>query len=187
MWLQIIGIFHFIHSPFLIIYPFVFTSSLSNLLYLNYFFGIMISYTFINGECPISYSAKLLIDSNYIAGDNVDYYPEMLTIFPNSRYVNYYFSITTTLYSFLLFDGIRRLNVPFCFLVLPFSSLIIYVLFIRDIYFKRNGRFFQSIQEITKYYLLTTISTLSISYILYPQLFVQGDPVPPWIQPSTLF
>lgn len=172
MWLKIIGIFHFIHSPFLIVYPFVFTSSLSNLLYLNYFFGIMISYTFINGECPISYYAKLIIDSNYIAGDKVDHYPEMLTIFSNVRYVNYYFSITTTMYSISLLNVIRRLNIPFCFLVLPFLSLIKYVLFIRNIYFKRNSRGFQSIQEITKCYLLTTVSTLSISYILYPQLFL---------------
>jgi hypothetical protein len=183
MWLQIIGIFHFLHSPFLIVYPFVFNSPLSNLLYLNYFFGIMISYTFINGECPISYYSKLIIDSNYIAGDKVDYYPEMLTIFPNIRYVNYYFSITTTIYSVLLLNIIRRLNIPFCILVLPFSSLIIYVLFIRNIYFKRNSRGFQTIQEITKYQLLTTVSTLSVSYILYPQLFQQEDQVLPWIQP----
>jgi len=187
MWLKIIGIFHFIHSPFLIVYPFVFTSSLSYLLYLNYFFGIMTSYTFINGECPISYSAKLIIDSNYVAGDKPNYYPEMLTIFPNSRYVNYYFSVTTTIYSILLLNVIRGLNIPFCFLFLPFSSLIIYVLFIHDIYFKRNGRFFQSIQEITKCHLLTTIFTLSISYILYQPFFLKEGPVPPCIPPSILF
>ena len=183
MWLKIIGIFHFLHSPLLIAYPFVFTSPFSNLLYLNYFFSIMISYTFLDGECPISYLAKLLLDSEYIAGENISHYPEMLTIFPNNKYVHHYFFTSTTVYSFLLSNTIQRLHIPLSMLVFPFSTLTMYVLFIHNIYFQRKSIFFQSIQEITKMTLCTTLFTLSISYILYPMLFLMEDRVLPCKQP----
>ena len=51
--------------------------------YLVYFFSIMLSYTFLNGECPISYMAKKIVDNNYVAGDNCTH-PEMRLFFCGS-------------------------------------------------------------------------------------------------------
>jgi len=61
----------------------------------------MISYTYLRGECPISYIAKILDDPSYNAGDDILHYPEMYSIFTPSQ-TKIYFSITTIIYIWCL-------------------------------------------------------------------------------------
>lgn len=154
-----LGIFHLIHCPLLIVYPFLFYSYTSDVLYITYFFFIMFLYTFINGECPISYLSKLIINKNYIAGDKITYYPEMKYIAINEKYTDSYFAITTTFYILILWFVISRTNIPIYFLIPSFFVLCVYFLYIRNNILKKT-KYFLLIQEITKYILLLTIFIL---------------------------
>jgi hypothetical protein len=71
MILEILGIIHIIHCPLLIIYPFIIINQKIDIYYLTYFFFICFSYTFINGECPISYVSKI-IKKNYCLKEKCD-------------------------------------------------------------------------------------------------------------------
>jgi len=95
--IAIIGLIHLFHSPLLVIFPFIFQTFTTDILYINYFFFIMFLYTFINGECPISYVCKLIMDKKYIAGSHITYYPEMECLL-SKRSIVYYFGTTTLLY-----------------------------------------------------------------------------------------
>ena len=89
-----IGLFHLMHSPILILFPYYVNR---DMYYINYFLLIMLSYTFTNGECPITYVTKLYIDSSYIAGDTIHYFPEM-DYYLTPYYTNLYFTYNTILY-----------------------------------------------------------------------------------------
>jgi hypothetical protein len=154
-----LGIFHLIHCPILIVYPFLFYSYTSDVLYITYFFFIMFLYTFINGECPISYLSKLIINRNYIAGDNITYYPEMKYIAINNNYTDCYFAITTTFYILTLWFVITRTIIPIYFLIPSFFVLCVYFLFIRNNILKKT-KYFSLMQKITKYILILTIFIL---------------------------
>jgi hypothetical protein len=57
---EILGIIHIIHCPLLFIYPFIIINQKTDIYYTIYFFFICFSYTFINGECPITYVSKII-------------------------------------------------------------------------------------------------------------------------------
>ena len=139
------GLLHLLHSPLLILFPFFIKSQ--DIFYINYFFTIMFSYTFINAECPISYICKLMIDKTYIAGSDIRYYPEMEYFF-NKNQVDYYFKTTTFLYIIVLVYVIFRTKTFYLFFTL--AILAIYFLMI-------SSKNFIIFQEITKYILLFTI------------------------------
>ena len=87
---------------------------------------IMFSYTFINGECPITYGTKKIMDLTYIAGKDLNYYPEMLCFFSTDKNIERYFITTTAAYITTLFYVIKRSQIPlYCFLA-PCVSLLCY-------------------------------------------------------------
>ena len=99
-----IGIVHFIHSPLLV---FVFVNNyVTNVVYVNYFLGIMFLYTVLNGECPISYVCKKMIDTEYVAGENITHYPEIM--FLPEPGIHYYFGITTIVYLLTLVTLVNK-------------------------------------------------------------------------------
>jgi hypothetical protein len=150
MHLSIIGWLHALHSPFLILYPVFLSSIFWDIIYINYFFIIMFSYTFIQGECPISYACKKMLDGNYISGQNLSYYPEMLKVFPNEKTVQRFLFFTTTLYICSLLYVINRSKIPLYNLVFPFLIIFIYFLFARISFLSKNAKVFALVQEITK-------------------------------------
>ena len=104
MMITLIGIIHFTHAPLVVL---VFLSDyVSDIVYMNYFFGIMFLYTWLNGECPISYICKKMIDATYVAGENISHYPEMAFI--QEPYIHYYFGITTAIYLLSLVNVVHR-------------------------------------------------------------------------------
>lgn len=116
----------------------------------------MFLYTFINGECPISYVCKLMMDKTYIAGSNITYYPEMELIL-SKRSVDYYFGTMTILYIATLIMVLFRTN------MFPYSAFTLFILLIYY-YFIRNQLPNFLVQEITKYTLAFTI--LYISHLI---------------------
>lgn len=141
------GFVHLIHAPLLILFPFMVNNFITDILYIIYFLFVMFLYTFINGECPISYMYKLSIDENYIAG-NISY-PEMDFIF-NEKNTEYYFGITTTLYIASLLLVIFRTK-TFFYLIFTNITILVYLFFIH------NNIYFEIVQEITKYVLFFTM------------------------------
>jgi cytochrome c oxidase assembly factor CtaG len=87
----------------------------------------MLSYTFTNGECPITYVTKLCIHPD-IAGDTIHDFPEMkyyLTPYNSTLYFKY----NTIIYLTVLFHVARRSHVIHKLYTLTFV-LSIYFLFI---------------------------------------------------------
>jgi hypothetical protein len=160
----LIGLFHMVHSPLLIVFPLIVKNYVSDIFYIIYFFTILFLYTFINGECPISYICKKIIDKNYIAGSNIQYYPEMLYLLHNQKRINYYFGTMTFFYIVILFLVIFRTNTFSYLLFFTFIVLSIYFLFIHNFFsnLKNKKIYFSIIQEITKYTLFLTICFLLI-------------------------
>ena len=166
-----LGIFHIIHSPILIIIPFLIKSNIFDIIYILYFFSIMFLYTFINGECPISYISKTIMDSNYIAGNNITHYPEMSYIllhtlaFEDQNRIDFYFGIMTIAYILTLLFVIYRTNMSFYIFIIPFLVLFLYFLFIRK-FITNHSKYFILMQEITKCILFITISIL-LSFLYF--------------------
>ena len=157
MIIKIIGLFHLFHSPLLVLFPFIVKTFTTDILYISYFFAIMFLYTFVNGECPISYVCKIIIDKNYIAGSNITYYPEMEYLLQNKKTINYYFGTMTFLYIKILFFVIFRTNTMSYILFFVFVLLFNYFLLVRDYFSIKNRIYFIIFQEITKYILFLTI------------------------------
>ena len=124
MLITLLGIFHLIHCPLLIIYPFI-TNNYDKL-YIYYLFLIVLSYTYTNKQCPISYLAHKQLNIKEI---KINHYPEMYFITTNNKLIKLYFTITSIIYVYSLYVVIIR-NLYSLFYFLNFFSLcIIYFLF----------------------------------------------------------
>jgi hypothetical protein len=153
---MLFGIIHLLHCPCLILYAYV--TDHFDFLYILYFFGIMFSYTFINGECPISYIYKKWKDPEYIAGSRIADYPEMQCIFgKQNKLIQFYFGTNTVLYIGSLLYVIHRSNIPFIIFIIPTNSLSFYFYFI---YFYRIHPLFYIIQNVVKIILFSFILCL---------------------------
>ena len=157
--IKIIGVFHLLHSPLLTIFPFLFQTFTTDILYIIYFLFVMFLYTFINGECPISYTCKVMIDKTYIAGSDITYYPEMELIL-NKKSIEYYFGSMTISYIVSLFMVIIRTNI--FYLIVTLFILLIYYYFIRN----QDSMDIFLVQEITKYTLGFTICLIGTVYFI---------------------
>jgi hypothetical protein len=160
MIVTLIGLFHLIHSPLLILFPFIVKNFRTDIFYIIYFFSIMFFYTFLDGECPISYICKAMMDKKYIAGSNVAYYPEMECVFPNKKFIDYYFGTMTILYVATLFFVIFRTNTFSYVFIFVFALLLNYFLLVRNYFSIKKHIYFPPFQEITKCTLFLTICFL---------------------------
>jgi len=151
MWLKLVGLFHLAHAPCLTIVPFYVNNRLADIIYINYFFMIMFSYTFINGECPISYLSKRVLDPTYFSGKDLDYYPEMRMFFRTDQDILRYFTITNVTYLFSLGYVIHRSKMYIYNFIVPFLSLSYYFLFVRVYNVEKETIEFAICQELTKY------------------------------------
>lgn len=107
--MKIIGIFHICHSFLLSIYPFIYNYDIE---YVNYYVWILLSYTYFNAECPISYIYKKIKDPSYIAGTSLTSFDDIYAIVPK-EYANTYVFIMSCLSIYGLFIALNRLKTPF--------------------------------------------------------------------------
>lgn len=133
--IKFLGLFHFIHSPLLIILPFL--TNTWDKCYINYFFTMMFSYTFTDGECPITYASKRLIH-DYSPRNNQ--FPEMEFIM-EKKYIPYYFGIMSFIYVLKLAHVIIRTR---------HFSFIFVILFIYFLLFTFPNKWTFPFQEFTK-------------------------------------
>ena len=144
--MSLIGVFHFIHAPLLIVYPFVISSSDWDFAYIQYFFLIMYAYTFYNGECPISFYYKKRANPYYVAGSRITDYDEMYTICKDRTFVKKYIATTTSLYGGALLYTMRRIHITPAFTVWAALVVLIYTSAIHEVYFKRAHQLFTVVQ-----------------------------------------
>ena len=159
---KVLGVFHLLHAPILTFIPFYVNNQLADIIYINYFFLIMFSYTFINGECPISYISKKIIDRDYFAGKDIEYYPEMRMFFNTDKDIQDYFTTTSIAYLFALLYVINRTNIPGYVFILPIGTLSYYFLFVKVYNTKKETQHFIICQEIVKY--VTFFTNIFIIY-----------------------
>ena len=155
-----------LHSPIITIYPFIITSTCYDIYYINYFFLIMMSYTFLNGECPISFVCKKMITPKYEAGENINDYVELYQVFPNKYYVNNYIQMMTCSYLSSLLYVIYFTNVKHVLFLELFLSYV-YFLFTRKAFNYHIQTHFANVQQLYKISLFITI----IYNICYLQSF----------------
>ncbi len=149
--LKLLGIFHTIHGPILVLFPFVYEKYVFDLLYLNYFFIIILSYILLNRECAISFLAKYIENPDYIPGTRLNYFPEMAEICSQPIY---FFMTTSVGYCFSVLHVIHRLQVPYELTLIQLSSIIFYLGFPEN---TRNRGDFLVYQEILKHIMMVSI------------------------------
>jgi len=132
MLVYILGVIHLVHAPLLILYPYFINN---DEIYIIYFYLMLLSYTFTNKECPISYCAKKIKNDN-------NSYPEMDIFMFNQNIIKLYFTITTLIYSYVLY--IVNNN----YYINNIEIIIILIYFMNDNYYY---------QELIKYYCLIKI------------------------------
>jgi len=153
---MLFGIIHLLHCPCLIIYPYI--THNFDILYIEYFFTIMFSYTFINGECPFSYIYKKWKNPEYIAGSRISDYPEMHCIFgKQNTFIQLYFGTNTVLYMGSLLHVINRSNIPLSIFIIPTSSLFFYFYYLQ---FSQAHPLFYIVQNMVKIILFSFILCL---------------------------
>ena len=175
MILEILGVIHIIHYPLLIIYPFVIINQILDIYYITYFFFIFFSYTFINGENPISFISKIIgnkINFPEKKCENKINFPEIESILPTHLYpfINHYFIIISNIYLFSLFLVVYRNNL-YHIVFFPFFILFIYFLFINKLLANRLLQYFILVQQFTKFTLLFTIY-----FLLEKQCYIPFHP-----------
>ena len=166
--LCVIGFLHLCHSFILTIYPFLVENMISDILYINYFQGLMVSYTFLNGECPISCFCKNMCNGVYNAGDDVANYLDIYSVIRNKTYANAYIGIMTVGSLFSLFYVIYRVgnsNITsvLCidFFVLALYFAMVHKLVNQDVY----DQYFAYFQQICK--IVMVISIAAVNWIAY--------------------
>ena len=168
--IQIIGWIHLTHSYLLALYPYIINKFINDIIYINYFNGIMISYTFLNGECPICYFCKIIMINDYKAGQDITNYLDIYSVVENKFYANLYLATMTTFYIISLFRVIERIHIReikwLCHC--NFIALSIYFLFIRRIINSTiYETYFNFYQEYCKILLCITNTLINIITILY--------------------
>jgi hypothetical protein len=95
--MKYIGILHFLHAPLLCILPFCNAGYLFDYYYTQYSLGIILSYTFTNGECLITLVHKLLMKEYDLIG-KITEYSDLIAVVPSRLFIDIYVGTMTALY-----------------------------------------------------------------------------------------
>ena len=151
--MKIIGIFHICHLFVLTIYPYIYAYDVE---YVNYYVWILLSYTYLNAECLISYLYKKLQDPSYIAGTTLTSFDDMYNIAPK-EYVNMYVFTMSFLFMCSLWMVLTRLNTSLITIVTNGIIVLYYIILSR--YTDSETRlYFMYYQWVLNMYLIYYIS-----------------------------
>lgn len=152
---KIIGILHLLFAIGISTYGIFFSKNMFDSIYIIFNILILISWTFYNGECFLTYYIKKMKDKTYIAGtESTDINDMYLAI--GSKEIAYIFvTISVFLNMISLYLVLKRNSFPdFIYILLPIMHLL-YTLSLRiqhtDLY---KNKLFLTFQEIFKYYFI---------------------------------
>jgi hypothetical protein len=141
----------------------IFSKNSFDFIYILYTILISISWTFYNGECPLTYYIKKINNDNYIAGTESTDIKDMYLVFGSKELVYYIITISLFMTSTSYYLVLKRNNYPnYIYILLPMMQLL-YILSLRiqhkNLY---KNKIFLLFQEFFKYYFI-----LNFLYILY--------------------
>ena len=149
-----IGIIHVVSACLFSIYAFLFKRNRFDYVYLCVIYFLLLHWTFLNGECFLSYMIKKGKNPEYIAGQETGK-NEMIELFKGNKYLINLFRFiinvvwTVSLYLVLVRNKFSPLYyVPFVLLFGSYKAITIY-----SIKFDKQNTFY-IIQDIIKYSLL---------------------------------
>jgi hypothetical protein len=167
---KIVGSLHVLLIIFVLIYTFILSQSRFDIVYIYFTLGAILSWTFFNGECIITYLTKLNKNADYIPGQEIDNKDDVSYVLPCGKE-----SIHVLM---IVMQGlwIRNFNVVFSRNNLPnmiayvFSSLwVVYVLLLNYFTELHINADFHFYQNIIKYSFITIIAITSY-FIFNPQV-----------------
>lgn len=161
--IKIIGALHGIFWLYISFYGFVIRKNYFDILYILFQTLIVLSWTFYNGECILTYLVKKKIDRNYIAGTESTDAKDMYLLFGSKELLLFASTISVIINSLSIYLVLKRNNYS---KIILYSLPLFYLLYtlslriqIKDIY---KNKLFLISQEFFKYYFMITII-----YIIY--------------------
>lgn len=95
--------FHWTHGPFLIGVSMFLYDIFYKKLFVKYSFLILFSYTFLDGECPITYSYKKINNWSYCGGSNIQDLADLYLLPISPFWINIYIRILSSIYFYRVF------------------------------------------------------------------------------------
>lgn len=156
-----VGLFHLFSSVFTSLYGILFKKSWLDYLYVFYTLIILISWTFFNGECALSYYIKKKANKNYIAGEESTDIKDMYLLLGSKNIA--YFGVTffTFVNVVSTYIVLKRNNYPsYIYYSFPLLSLLYTIsLRVSPINLHENKTFLFT-QEIFKAYFILILLIL---------------------------
>jgi len=127
---NIIGLLHFLATLVINLYAFLFAKNRFDFAYILFMMSVVISWTFYNGECWISYYEKKKKDPEYVAGTLVDDLSDIneLVGVKNAAFVRVYYLAMMCANALSLYFVLLRNSYP-VWLSRVFCSLFIFYVF----------------------------------------------------------
>lgn len=163
---KVIGLLHAFFAIFISFYGLIFKKNWFDYIYIFYTIIVLISWTFYNGECVLTYLIKKNKDKKYIAGTESTDLKDMYLVFGSKEIVYLIITISLFINVISLHLVLKRNNFPyFIYYFLPFLQLLYTIsLRIQHSNLHKNNLFLIS-QEIFKFYFI--INLIYILYITY--------------------
>ena len=152
---KIIGILHLLFAIFISFYGFIFKKNWFDMIFIYYTLLVLISWTYFNGECCLTYYIKKNQNQNYIAGTESTDMKDMYLLFGSKEIAYVFVSITiianiTSEYIVLKRNGAAN----YICVILPFMHLL-YTLLLRIYsYNLHTNKIFLFLQEIFKLFFI---------------------------------
>jgi len=128
---KIIGLAHLLFAIFIAFYGIVFKKMWFDYVYIIYAILVLISWTYYNGECPLTYYIKKQQDNSYIAGEESTDINDMYLLFGSKDIIYTIITITIIFNVISEFIVLKRNNYPaYIYFALPFFHFL-YTLLLR--------------------------------------------------------
>lgn len=161
-----IGVMHILYAIFIAFYGLIFKKNSFDYIYIILTVFTVITWTFYNGECVLTYLIKKNKDKNYIAGKESTDLTDMYLLFGSKEII--YFTVTISLFINMisLYLVLKRNNFPyFIYYPLPLFQLLYTIsLRIEHKNLHKNKLFLISQNFFKIYFIINIISILYISY-----------------------
>lgn len=164
----IVGILHFLLAIIIPFYGILFKKSWFDYIYILYTILVVISWTFFNGECMLTYYHKKQQNENYNAGEDSTDLTDMNSLFGSKEMVYYVITISIFLNAISEYIVLQRNQFSiYLYTTLPLFH-IIYTMLLRIQTNLHKNELFLFTQEIFKLYF--SIAFIFIIYKFYKKM-----------------
>lgn len=108
-----IGLLHLIFALFISLYGFIFKKNSFDYIYILYICLVIVSWTFYNGECPLTYYIKKQQNNKYIAGKDSTDLTDMYLLFGSKKIVDGFIFVSIFLNAVSEYIVLKRNNYSF--------------------------------------------------------------------------